>query len=230
MAQTCTDYEWIIIDGASDDGTPDWIHQNAPHALITSEPDDGLYDAMNKGLARASGDYVLFLNGGDQLADAHVLDNLNTLITMASTPPGFIYGDALETLPDGKTTYKPARPYTKAALGMFTHHQAMVYARAVIGDLQYDTDYKIAADYKFTLQILARTNGIYYVPEPLCIFAPGGVSQMRTTLGRHEQFYIRRDLGVVGPVKNRMITIAQWANMMIRTYLPRLYWAMKKRR
>ena len=228
QSQSCTDYEWIVIDGASDDGTVPWLKTHAPNAV--SEPDNGLYDAMNKGLARATGDYIIFLNGGDQFADDNVLSNLSQLIGMASTKPGFIYGDALETLPDGQTAYKAARPFIKVDLGMFTHHQAMVYARNVIGDMHYDTRYKIAADYKFTLQTLGATRAIYYVPAPFCLFAHGGLSQTRTALGRQEQFDIRRELGVVGPIRNRAITTLQMINMGVRRICPPLYWALKARR
>lgn len=288
QSQTCTDYEWIVIDGASDDGTVAYLQNlsfhnpSSPHPTLpplqggrkeeeeillppeqevrveeeiplppqrggrlgggrengtggrailwASEPDAGLYDAMNKGLARATGDYIIFLNGGDQFADDNVLSNLSQLIGMASTKPGFIYGDALETLPDGQTAYKAARPFIKVDLGMFTHHQAMVYARNVIGDMHYDTRYKIAADYKFTLQTLGATRAIYYVPAPFCLFAHGGLSQTRTALGRREQFDIRRELGVVGPIRNRAITTLQMINMGVRRICPPLYWALKARR
>lgn len=228
QSQTCTDYEWIVVDGASNDGTAQWLKTHAPDAI--SEPDHGLYDAMNKGLARATGDYIIFMNGGDQFADDNVLSNLSQLISMASTPPGFIYGDALETRPDGQMAYKAARPFIKVDLGMFTHHQAMVYARKVIGDMRYDTRYTIAADYKLTLQTLGATRAIYYVPAPFCIFANGGLSQTRTALGRREQFDIRRELGVVGPIRNRAIKTLQMINMGVRRICPPLYWALKARR
>lgn len=228
QSQTCTDYEWIVIDGASNDGTAQWLKTHAPDAI--SEPDHGLYDAMNKGLARATGDYIIFMNGGDQFADDNVLSNLSQLIRMASTPPGFIYGDALETRSDRQMAYKAARPFIKVDLGMFTHHQAMVYARTVIGNMHYDTRYKIAADYKLTLQTLGATRAIYYVPAPFCIFANGGISQTRTALGRREQFDIRRELGVVGPIRNRVIKTLQMINMGVRRICPPLYWAIKARR
>ncbi|WP_435641099.1 glycosyltransferase family 2 protein [Micavibrio aeruginosavorus] len=259
QSQTCTDYEWIVIDGASDDGTVAYLQNlsshtpSSPHPTLpplqggrlgggrengpggnailwTSEPDAGLYDAMNKGLARATGDYIIFMNGGDQFADDNVLSNLSQLISMASTPPGFIYGDALETRPDGQMAYKAARPFIKVDLGMFTHHQAMVYARAIIGDMRYDTRYTIAADYKLTLQTLGATRAIYYVPAPFCIFANGGISQTRTALGRREQFDIRRELGVVGPIRNRVIKTLQMINMGVRRICPSFYWALKARR
>src|ERR1700712_4186557 len=77
LAQTATDYEYVVIDGASKDGTVAIIKQYE-HCITSwvSEPDKGLYDAMNKGLHRASGQYVWFMNAGDELYDSQTLSNL----------------------------------------------------------------------------------------------------------------------------------------------------------
>ena len=73
-AQTCRDFEWLVIDGASRDNTLSLVREaGIDGTRVVSEPDSGLYDAMNKGLARACGRYVLFLNAGDALADADTL-------------------------------------------------------------------------------------------------------------------------------------------------------------
>src|SRR5690606_1825584 len=78
QAQSEKDYEWIVIDGASTDGTQDYL-QSAPAAWI-SETDRGIYDAMNKGIERATGRYVLFLNAGDMLSDPDILSTLARII------------------------------------------------------------------------------------------------------------------------------------------------------
>lgn len=228
QSQTQQPFEWIVVDGASNDGTVEWLNQNAPNA--TSESDHGLYDAMNKGLSRATGDYVIFMNAGDRFAGTNVLEIIHEITSMAKTKPGFLYGDALEPGANGAVYYKQARPFTAAANGLFTHHQSMVYARDVIGDLRYDTTYEIAADYKFTLQNISRTKAIYYIPAPLCIFEPGGISQRRTKQGRKEQYAIRRELNTVASWKNKLIYARQSMAMSLRLLSPRLYWALKSRR
>ncbi len=165
-AQTFKDFEWVVVDGAV-------------------EPDNGIYDAMNKGLERSRGTYILFLNGGDAFADPETL----TLIArhIESFPSDFIYGDAMEH--DGKRYHvKKARNHTSLVRGMFTHHQAMIYKREIIGGLRFDTNYKIAGDYDFTARFLKKTHDVSYIPAPLCLFEQGGISQRQADLGRREEY------------------------------------------
>ena len=87
-----TDIEYIIIDGASKDGTLGIIEHYREHInSFISEPDRGIYDAMNKGLAKASGEYVVFMNAGDEFASK---DTLTTMLHHLSKNPGVLYGDA----------------------------------------------------------------------------------------------------------------------------------------
>lgn len=226
--QSFQGFEWLVIDGASDDGTVDYL--NASDAAFLSEPDSGIYDAMNKGLTHAGGYYLLFLNAGDALADADTLLNLTTYIEELQETPDFIYGDALEAHPGEPPAYKPARPYKKSAYGMFTHHQAMLYRRELIGDLRYDTGYAIAADYKFTLQVLARSHTVVYCPFALCLFESGGISQQKAAQGRREQVRIRAELQTVSPLQNRLIAARQQAVWTFRQTFPALYWKIRKPR
>jgi len=214
--QTCKDYEWIIIDGSSDDGTKD--HLKTTNAKWTSEKDNGIYSAMNKGLEKPTGQYILFLNAGDQLAAPDTLQNIKN---SAAKTPDFIYGDALE-----HDTYKPARNPNIAA-GMFTHHQSMFYNRKALQDIRYNTDYKIAADYDLTARFLSDHTHILYCNFPICIFEEGGLSQTKATLGRREQFEIRKKLKLTSPIKNQIITTAQTILWQFRCWMPSLYWHLK---
>lgn len=219
QTQTCTDYEWIIIDGASTDGTQADFH-NYTSAILISEPDAGIYDAMNKGLDLCTGDYVIFMNAGDQFADVLTLE---MIADFTNTPPDFIYGDSLEG-----NHYKSARPYHTISQNMFTHHQAMIYNRAVLGDLRYNLDYKIAADYDLTLRFLKRAKRIVYIPAAICIFEQGGVSQRQAALGRHEQFLSRKRHMACGPLTNRAITLTQTMAWTLRSCASPLYWLLRK--
>ncbi len=221
-AQGFTDFEWIIIDGASTDGSIAFLttqqeETGKEEMRWISEPDHGIYDAMNKGLRLSTGDYVLFLNAGDSLADADCLQKLSKI------DGDFIYGDSCEGL-----HYKRARSHTQVVTGMFTHHQAMLYRRGLIGDLCFDTRYTIAADYKFTLAFLRRTKSIFYVPTPLCRFEPGGISQTQVRAGRVEQFRIRRESGFCAMPVNIAIFLAQTALMALRRHFPGLYWLLRR--
>ena len=191
--QSFSDYEWIVVDGML-------------------EPDSGIYDAMNKGLDRAQGQYVLFMNAGDQFASPHTLGRI------AHENADFIYGDALE---DGRI--KPARH--DIATGMITHHQAMIYRRHTIGDLRYDTQYHIAADYKFTAQFLSRAQSRAHINAPLCIFETGGISQVKSALGRREQAIIRKELGLHA----RGIHATQFMAQALKRLSPPLYWYLRQR-
>lgn len=217
-SQSCSNFEWIVIDGASQDKTSDFLKQTK--ALWISAPDRGLYDAMNKGIERAGGTYILFLNAGDELAEPGTLARIRDKI--ADTRPDFIYGDALEN-----GAYKPARPHTKYTQNMFTHHQAMLYRREAIGDLRYNLNYKIAADFDFTCRFLQSARTTLHCPIPVCNFEPGGLSQTKTHQGRYEQFKIRKALNLISPPVNAAFYIAQFLTWGFRAALPDAYWRLK---
>ncbi len=214
--QTFQHFEWIVLDGGSNDGTTDYL--KSTHAKWSSQPDNGIYDAMNKGMEQASGLYLLFLNAGDTLMNTDILQKT---ANAAANTPDFIYGDSIE---DG--SYKPARTLNIAG-GMFTHHQAMFYNRTSIGDIRYNTDYKIAADYGFTARFLQRDIKTLYCNFPICNFESGGISQQHASLGRHEQYQIRKELKLTSPFKNTIITIAQTLLWQLRCLAPSLYWHLK---
>lgn len=243
QTQTSSDYEWIVIDGASTDGTPDFLktvilsvgegtHAAGDPSVATHlqddrikwvcEPDAGIYDAMNKGVDRAKGRYVIFMNAGDEFAAQDVLDRIKSA---ARNNPDFIYGDARETLGNGQSYYKKARSHTRALWGMFTHHQAMLYRRAAIGTIRYDLKYKIAADYDFTLRILQNAREIAYYPFPICLFESGGLSQTNARSGRLEEFQIRK--GKATFPKLCLIAGRQLLASVAREALPRLYYSVR---
>ena len=216
--QMLNDYEWIIIDGGSSDSTIE--HLKTTDSSWISEPDGGIYDAMNKGIERANGTYLLFLNAGDELAAAGTLEKIQTSVINA---PDFVYGDALEN-----GNYKPARK-ANISLGMFTHHQAMLYSLKALGNLRYDRRYKIAADYDFTARFLKENPNALYCQLPICNFEPGGISQTNAALGRSEQYQIRKDLKLTNPLTNILITSFQALLFALRQMMPALYWHLKSR-
>lgn len=229
--QNCDDYEWIIVDGASTDGTAGYI--SALDAHIISEPDDGLYDAMNKGIDRARGDYIVFMNAGDEFATSDTLAAIKTALEneKETCPPDFIYGDAFESGEGAKNAplYKAARSHKYPERGLFTHHQAMYYRRALIGAQRYDLSYPVAADYKFTAQFLGRCRHVLYINKPLCLYESGGLSQKQAAAGRKEQYAIKKDLHLAPLYKCTFIYMRQSLTQALRGLSPRLYWALRGR-
>ncbi|QQG36789.1 MAG: glycosyltransferase [Micavibrio aeruginosavorus] len=217
-------FEWIVIDGASDDGTQDYLQTT--NARWISESDHGIYDAMNKGLERAAGEYVLFLNAGDTLALPRTLDTLAEYLKARPVNPDLIYGDAFEDTGSGRVI-KPAHSHKTLHQGLFTHHQAILYRRALIDGLLYDRAYSIAADYKFTAQFIMRCQDIMYWPRPLCLFEPGGLSQRQAFKGRMQQSLIRRELHMTLPMEEIFILLRQTLTLALRRYCPALYWRLR---
>ncbi|GJL86154.1 MAG: glycosyl transferase [Micavibrio sp.] len=222
--QEFQDYEWIVIDGASNDGSSEWLKLSK--ANWTSEEDDGIYHAMNKGMKRGSGQYLLFLNAGDILAGKNVLEHLAQEIANEPIEPDFVYGDSLESNKNNKPIRKPARSHEQVVSGMFTHHQAMLYKREALANLRYSPLYDIAADYDFTMRFLKQAKNILYCKYPVCVFEPGGVSQRKALQGRAEQFQIRKNLGTKDSV-NAAVFVAQTIAWNFRKIFPSLYWKAK---
>lgn len=236
MAQSDRGFEWIVMDGASLDGTVDFIEgfirnrANDFPCTFLSEPDRGIYDAMNKGIDRAGGDYVLFLNAGDQLAGPDILKTIRE--AAEGTPFDIVYGDALEERekPNLLPTLKPARSHRDFARGLFTHHQAIFYHSGALQNTRYNLSYRIAADYDLTARILMRGGAALYVPRPICLFERGGLSQRAIHTGRREQFHSRAALELVPPLANRLIYATQLAASLLKSVAPGLYWAFRTRR
>jgi putative colanic acid biosynthesis glycosyltransferase len=192
--QNNADYEWIVIDGASQDGTPEFLVQlPVTECRWLSEPDKGLYDAMNKGIERATGQYLLFLNSGDEFAASDVLQEISNKLPRDSMP-GFIYGDSLERSNEGSIIYKMARHHKYIWYGMFTHHQSMLYGKETLNGIRYRSEYRIAADYALTSELLTKRLTILCVSFPISIFEGGGItsSPINHWLGMTEQWRIGR--------------------------------------
>jgi hypothetical protein len=158
-AQTCREFEHIIIDGASKDSTLQVARELSRHPLrILSEPDKGLYDAMNKGLRMAQGDYVLFLNAGDAFHDNKVLSEY---AEAAKRNADIIYADTVIVGADRKFISKrhlsapELLTFQSFSKGMLVCHQAFMVKRSLAP--LYDTSYRFSADYDWTVKCLRKS-------------------------------------------------------------------------
>ena len=195
LEQTFNQYQWIVIDGGSKDGTSDFINA-LPCISLTfiSEPDNGIFHAMNKGLALATGEYTIFMNAGDTFAGKEILQRVSDSI--GEDRPDLIYGGAKEY--DGKSYFnKPARDPIANRFVMFTHHQSIFYKTSICKLIGYDMSYKLSADWVMTTRFIKTTKNISFlkVHASISIFERGGVSQQkkhRQTMNR-ELFRIYRE-------------------------------------
>lgn len=160
-AQSWQQIEHLIIDGASKDETismAETYKAQCPYeVVILSEPDKGLYDAMNKGLRLATGDYLVFLNAGDTL---HAADTLETIVRSAQPLPGVLYGDTAITDEQGKFLHlrrlRPPKKLTWKSFrqGMLVCHQAFYALTDIAKNLPYDPRYRYSADVDWCIRVM----------------------------------------------------------------------------
>lgn len=194
IAQTYHRIEYIIIDGASKDGTPKIIekYRDRIHILV-SEPDKGLYDAMNKGIALATGDYLCFLNAGDSFhAD-------NTLLQMAHS----IHGNELPDVLYGETALVDAdrhflrmrRLSTPERLqwksfksGMLVCHQAF-FAKRQLAE-PYDLKYRFSADFDWCIRVMKKARTLHNTHLTVTDYLDEGMTTQNRKASLKERFRI----------------------------------------
>lgn len=227
--QEWRDFEWLVVDGASTDGTAQ-LALGIDDAFVRaySEPDEGIYDAMNKGLTLATGQFVVFLNAGDALADSGLLKRVAARLT--ETDADFLYGDSLEAFSSVQPICKLARGHQHVRYGMFACHGAMYYRRALIGEARYDTTYRISGDYCFTAEFLKKLPRIAQVDEPLCIFDLSGVSSMNRRRGRAENWRVQREVLSLSLMHRCAIRAVYLGTALLATYFPGVYKVLRFRR
>ena len=222
LLQTVSDFEWIIIDGASTDGTKaylDTIQDNsviepantANNLQITncklqiiSEPDAGIYNAMNKGIRLAQGEYIQILNAGDCLAATDVTERMLNALTeqtaKAGQPIDILYGNMLKV--DGKGKLIGKSGYTEYSLRQFysstLNHDCAYIRRALFDDDHYglyDESLRIVSDRKWYLQAigLGKVRPVY-ADIDVTIFDGGGISETNLPLRAQERRLVLEDV------------------------------------
>ena len=174
--QTWTDYEWIVIDGGSTDGSREFIEAHKDKfAYWCSEPDKGVYNAMNKGIVKANGEYLNFMNSGDSFYDEHTLKNVFSQELVAD----LVYGDWTRVYPDHEE-FKAA-PHDAFYVTVFFEnvcHQAMFIKCNVLRQRGYDDNMYILADWKRWIEMSLEGQTFQYIPLTICRFeATMGLSE-----------------------------------------------------
>lgn len=197
LAQSYEAIEYVVVDGGSTDGTLEIIRsfeeRFAGRLKWTSEPDGGIYDAMNKGIARCTGELIGLLNSDDaylpdaiaRIADAYV----------AAPDAGAVFGD-VDIVDESGTLLRTQVAYVPAAGTIPAHmpmcHQSLFVATRVYKELgTYDTAYRILADYDFVLRLLQRGVRLLHVPGAVARFRTGGACNTDTERSNRERERIR---------------------------------------
>ena len=195
LSQTYTNYEYLLIDGGSTDDTVAKAKASGiEFAHIVSERDNGLYDAMNKGIALATGDYLCFLNAGDAFYAPDTLQTIANTAMAYDTFPCVLYGETAEVDDDRnfvrmrrlsvpeKLTWKSFRS------GMLVCHQAF-YARRDIAPM-YDLKYRLSSDVDWCIKVMKKSSKLVNVNAVVVNYLQNGLSLQRHRESLKERFWI----------------------------------------
>ncbi|MFL5764361.1 MAG: glycosyltransferase family 2 protein [Bacteroidia bacterium] len=190
LSQDWNNIEYIIIDGGSSDGTLEIAEKYSSQiALIHSGKDNGIYDAMNKGLKDATGDYVLFLNAGDTFYSKDVIRRV-----FANGEADVYYGntaivDSQENIiGDRRLTPPEVLNWRSLRFGMCVSHQSFIARRKICEP--YDLDYKVSSDIDWVIRVLKKSGRILNIQGYISCFLEGGVSNRRRKKALGERFRI----------------------------------------
>ena len=176
VCQTFTDYEWIVIDGGSTDGSREFIEQHQDKfAYWCSEPDKGIYNAMNKGIVRAKGEYLNFMNSGDAFVSKEIVEN----VFLKQYDADIIYGIQLT---NNNNRLVPVNFHKKIYwydlfLESFPHQASFIKRSLFLKVGLYDENYRIVSDWKWFIKSILIYGASYtFFPRAISYFASGGIS------------------------------------------------------
>jgi len=213
LGQTNKDFEYLIIDGGSKDNTTSIICQyenihfgsyeealqreelHSGKILWISEPDKGLYDAMNKGMHLAHGDFVWFINAGDKIYDADTMQKV--IDTIDSNPNcNVVYGQSIiideeDNIRGERHKIAPKNLEFKSLLnGLVVCHQSILVRKTIAPD--YDIQYRISADYDWVCKVLAKSKQNCYIDDYISRFMIAGVSAQQRKKSWLERYHIMK--------------------------------------
>ena len=196
ISQTSTDFEYIIVDGASTDDSLDIIQQfttsNKLSINFISESDSGIYNAMNKGIRMAKGDYVQFLNSGDMLASPDVTELMLKELSTFKTQQSILYGNMLKQMPKRILRDRGFAGRIPGMIDFYTgtlNHSPAYIKRDLFETYGlYDESLKIVSDWKWYLQVITLAGVVpVYKDIDVTIFDMNGISNVNSELEKTER-------------------------------------------
>ena len=180
------DVEYIVVDGASTDGTVEML-EKSKGVRWTSEADRGIYDAMNKGVTKATGEWVIFMNAGDRFASDDVIERVFS--HPETDAADVIYGDVVK-----RGTVCSASPEPVDGHRMFFCHQSCIARCKCLFDTPFDISHRMSADFKWVKMMIKQGRRLVYVPVAVSEFDTGGVSNTSRSRGLADNMRVIREL------------------------------------
>ena len=238
-SQSFKELEYIVVDGASTDGSVEVIQRfesQFAHLRWISEPDSGIYNAMNKGLHMASGDYIQILNSGDCLAADEVTEQM--LAALKDTDhPSILYGNMVKCFSDGrKLVDKSFAGQEITMLGMFTgtlnHSPAYIRRELFIKYGYYDESLKIVSDWKWYFQvIILGSEQPQYVDMDVTLFDMTGISETNKDLDKSERKQVLEQMfpkTILADYERYTFPLEQMRRLQRHPWLYRLMWFLER--
>lgn len=195
ITQTYKNVEYIIVDGKSTDGTMDIVNKYREHIhTIVSEPDKGLYDAMNKGIALATGDYLCFLNAGDELHEDDTLQLIVHSLNGEKELPDVIYGETAIVDEEGhflrmrRLSTPEHLTWKSFQHGMLVCHQAFMPRRDLA--VKYNLKYRFSADFDWCIRIMKKSRVLHNTHLTIIDYLNEGMTTRNHKASLKERFHI----------------------------------------
>lgn len=222
--QTFDDYEWIVIDGGSTDGTKEFLEEhNSEIAYWCCEPDKGVYNAQNKGTERAKGEYSIYMNSGDSFYADDVLEK----VFGQDIDADIIYGNWMLVFEDGKTRlgYAPEAADLAYFFDDNMCHQSMFIRTEAVRERPYDESFRIYADWEEWLALYTLGKKFKKIDLTICYFMVGGIStgdnaseklkqERKAEIGRIKDRYynetLQKTMNRVVPIVREYSALKSW--------------------
>ncbi|MGN0243005.1 MAG: glycosyltransferase family 2 protein [Lachnospiraceae bacterium] len=239
LEQDFDNFEYLIQDGMSSDRTltvvesyaPAFSEKGIPFRIITKK-DQGIYDAMNKAVKEAQGEWLIYMNAGDCFADGKVLSRVGRNETLETAD--IVYGDEILRNND-MYMYKKARPLEAMRFGMPFRHQSAFTRKALLDVTPYSIKYRMGSDYFFYLQMYYEGKKFAYLPMVISIFDVNGISSdIRALIQERLEIYEEmpvRDEEAIQRLKNWLEQDAKKTSMHdhLWKFVPPIFRQMRRR-
>ncbi len=238
-AQTIEEYEYIVVDGASTDGSVEVIKKlesEFVHLQWVSEPDLGIYNAMNKGIRMATGDYIQILNSGDCLAAKDVTDRMLDALEKEGGP-SILYGNMVKCFPDGHQMVDKCfagQEITMLSMYKGTLNHDPTYIRRDLFDKYgyYDESLKIVSDWKWYLQaFIFGGEEPKYVDMEVTLFDMTGISESNKALDKAERRHVLEQLlpsAILKDYERYALPISQMSRLKKHPWAYKLVWFLER--